>query len=166
MSVFDLVLMGSYGRLGWLRSPKKEDKEKAWKYLSLVGLEGVAHRQINQLSGGQQQRAFMARALTQEADLYLMDEPFSGVDMTSKEVIVSILKSLKEQGKTLIIVHHDLESVPTLFDMVILLNMRLVAAGKVKEIFTPELIQRTFGRDRLLFEQAKRKKNEKEGGYV
>lgn len=165
MSVYDLVLMGRYGKLGLFRFPKKIDKDAAWKYLSLVGLEGVANRQISQLSGGQQQRAFMARALAQEADIYLMDEPFSGVDAASKEVIISLLRNLKDQGKTLLVVHHDLESVTSIFDWVIMLNMRLVASGEVDKTFTPELIQRTFGKDRLLFEQAMRRNEEKQGGY-
>lgn len=165
MNVRDLVLMGRYGKLGLFRVPKKEDKEIAMECLSLVGLEELHHRQISQLSGGQQQRAFMARALAQKADLYLMDEPFSGIDVASKEVIIAVLKALKDQGKTLIIVHHDLSAVPTLFDMVVLLNMRLVAAGGVNEIFTPELIQRTFGRDRLLFEEAMRRNEKKQSGY-
>lgn len=166
MTVYDLVLMGRYGRLNLFRLPKKEDKALAWKYLALVGLEGVADRQIKELSGGQQQRAFLARALAQEADLYLMDEPFSGVDAASKAIITPLLTDLKYQGKTLIVVHHDLDSVPALFDMVILLNMHLVAAGPVNDIFNPEMIKRTFGKDNFLFAEAMKRNERKQGGFA
>lgn len=166
MTVFDLVLMGCYGRLGLFRYPKKEDKEKVWYYLKQLGLESVAKRQISQLSGGQQQKAFMARALAQEADLYLMDEPFSGIDAASQDKITELLFSLKEEGKTILVVHHDLESVSSLFDWVILLNMRLVGVGEVKEIFNPDMIKKTFGKDPLLFEQAMRRNEEKQRGFA
>lgn len=165
LTVFDLVLMGCYGKLGFFRYPKKEDKEKTWHYLKMMGLESVADRQISQLSGGQQQKAFMARALVQDAELYLMDEPFSGIDAASFEEITELLETLTKQGKTLIVVHHDLESVPSLFDWVILLNMRLVGAGDIKEMFTPDMVKKTFGKDRLLFEQAMRRNEEKQRGY-
>jgi manganese/zinc/iron transport system ATP- binding protein len=164
ITVFDLVLMGRYGHLGPFRFPQKKDRDIANHYLSLLGLEGYKNRQISQLSGGQQQRAFMARALCQEADLYLMDEPFSGVDISSKEMIIKILKSLRDQGKTLMVVHHELDSVPHIFDMVVLLNMRLVAAGSVREMFTQELIWQTFGKDPALFEEAMKRKEMKRQG--
>lgn len=166
MTVYDLVLMGRYGRLNLFRLPNKEDKKMAWKYLSDVGLDGVADRQISELSGGQQQRAFLARALAQEADLYLMDEPFSGVDVSSKAIIIPLLENLKIQGKTIVVVHHDLESVPHLFDMAILLNMHLVAVGNVSEIFNTEMIKKTFGKDNFLFQEAMKRNERKQGGFV
>jgi manganese/zinc/iron transport system ATP- binding protein len=144
LTVFDLVLMGRYPHLGLFLFPSHKDKELAWKYLRLLQLESVAGRQISELSGGQQQRAFMARALAQEAEIYLMDEPFTGVDVHSKEIISQILRQLRGEGKTILIVHHDLASIPQLFDWVIFLNRKIVAVGEVKNIFTKERIEETF----------------------
>ncbi len=131
-----------------------------------MGIEPLAHRQISQLSGGQQQRAFIARALIQEADLYFMDEPFIGIDSASMQVISSLLRQLQQQGKTIFVVHHDLESIPSSFDWVLMLNMRLVANGPVSEVFNPELIQKTFGKDLNLFEQAIQLKQAKQTGKL
>ncbi|NGX54777.1 MAG: Fe(3+) dicitrate transport ATP-binding protein FecE [Chlamydiae bacterium] len=165
ITVFDLVMMGRYGHLGLFRRPKAADKELVWSYLAKVGLEKYASRQISQLSGGQQQRAFIARALIQEADLYFMDEPFVGIDMTSCELILDLLKSLREEGKTIFIVHHDLDSVPSIFDWAILLNMYLIGCGEIGDVFTPELIRRTYGKEEQLLDQVAKLSQEKTSGY-
>lgn len=144
-SVMDIVLMGRYGKLGLLRRPSKADKALALSCLEKVGMEAFRKRQISQLSGGQQQRVFLARALAQEADLYFMDEPFAGVDAATETAILEILQGLADQGKTVIVVHHDLQSAAEFFDWIILLNMRLVAAGPIEQVFTNALLQETYG---------------------
>jgi len=144
-SVMDVVLMGRYSRLGLFKNPRKADKDAAIKALEMVGMEKYSKRQISQLSGGQQQRVFLARALTQNADMYLLDEPFAGVDAATEKAIVQILKELSNEGKTIIVVHHDLQSVETYFDWVLLLNLRLVASGPTKDVFTPALLEETYG---------------------
>lgn len=164
ITVLELVAMGLYGKLGVFRWLSKRDKNLALSYLEKVGMEGYANRQINQLSGGQQQRVFIARALLQQADLYFMDEPFSGIDVASTQVILNLLKGLKEEGKTVFVVHHDLESVASTFDWVILLNTRLVACGEVNEVFTPEIVHHTYGKDHLLFDLAVKLTREKAKG--
>jgi manganese/zinc/iron transport system ATP- binding protein len=141
----DVVCMGTYGKLGWFRRPGRSERDRALACLREVGLEELAYRQISQLSGGQQQRVFLARALAQEASLYLMDEPFAAVDAATERAIVSVLDRLKQRGATVIAVHHDLQTVPEYFDEVVLLNMRLVATGPVDEVFTPDNLQRTYG---------------------
>lgn len=144
-SVRDIVLMGRYGKLGLFKRPRKADLAKADECLSKVGMEGFADRQIAQLSGGQQQRVFLARALAQDADFYLMDEPFAGVDAATEATIVAILKEMRAAGKTIIAVHHDLQSAADYFDWIILLNMRLVASGPTGDVFKRELLQETYG---------------------
>ena len=144
-SVLDIVLMGRYANLGLLKNPRKADKEAALKALDLVGMEAFKKRQISQLSGGQQQRVFLARALTQNADIYFLDEPFAGVDAATEKAIFKILQDLAEKGKTIIVVHHDLQSVETYFNWVILLNLRLVASGPAKDVFIPTLLEETYG---------------------
>ena len=144
-SALDVVTMGLYGRIGWLRRPRKHHRETALACLEKVGMREYAHRQISQLSGGQQQRVFLARALAQDARLYLMDEPFAGVDATTERAILSLLKELRATGRTVVAVHHDLQTVAEYFDYVALLNMRLVAAGPVSTTFTAENLQRTYG---------------------
>jgi len=144
-SVMDVVLMGRYADLGLFNRPQKKDREFALECLEKVGMQAFIKRQISQLSGGQQQRVFLARALAQEADLYFMDEPFSGVDAATETAILEILKELTEQGKTVIVVHHDLQSAAEFFDWIVLLNMRLVAVGPIEEVFTQELLQETYG---------------------
>lgn len=166
ITVFDLVLMGRYGRRGIFHRPSSQDRNDVYTYLNKVGLEPFASRQISQLSGGQQQRAFLARALIQEAEVYFMDEPFMGIDIASFKTIVSILQGLRNQGKTLFVVHHDLESLREIFDWVILLNMRLVGYGSTEEIFTPEMVQRTYGKESLLLDEAARLSQEKIGGFA
>ena len=144
-SVLDVVLMGRYANLGLFKNPRKADKEATMKALEMVGMDKYAKRQISQLSGGQQQRVFLARALTQNADVYFLDEPFAGVDAATEKAIFKILQNLSKEGKTIVVVHHDLQSVETYFNWVILLNLRLVASGPTKEVFTPALLEETYG---------------------
>lgn len=144
-SVFDVVIMGRYARLGLFQRPSSADKAVAMACLQQVGMEELAHRQIAQLSGGQQQRVFLARALAQEADLYLMDEPFAGVDAATEHMIIGLLQNMAQEGKTVIVVHHDLQSAPRYFDWCVLLNMRLIAAGPVAKTLTPVLLQEAYG---------------------
>jgi len=144
-SVLDVVVMGRYAQLGLFQRPRQADKEKALACLRKVGMEPLANRQIAQLSGGQQQRVFLARALAQEAQLYLMDEPFVGVDAATEKMIINLLQTMAKEGKTIIVVHHDLQSAPNYFDWSILLNMRVVAAGPTQDVFTPSLLQETYG---------------------
>ena len=144
-SVLDVVMMGLYGRLGWLKRPGRRERELAREALEKVGMHDFADRQISQLSGGQQQRVFLARALVQDAQVYFMDEPFQGVDATTERAIVTLLQELRQAGKTLIVVHHDLQTVPEYFDWVLLLNVRRIAAGPVNEVFTEENLRLTYG---------------------
>ena len=150
-SVLDVVLMGRYGRLGWIRRPRRADREAARAALEQVGMEALAGRQISQLSGGQQQRVFVARALVQDAEVYLMDEPFQGVDAATELAIVALLRTLRERGKTIVAVHHDLQTVPEYFDEVALLNVRKIASGPVDEVFTEENLRLTYGGRALAF---------------
>lgn len=154
ITVRDLVLMGRYGRLGLFHWPRKADWAAAERYLEMVGMEPYADRQISQLSGGQQQRVFIARALLQEADLYFMDEPFAGIDLASEKVIMNLLGALKSEGKTVFVVHHDLNTVESYFDWAILLNMHLIACGPVLEVFNAENLQATYGKSFSLFDEA------------
>lgn len=144
-TALDVVLMGTYGRLGWFRPVGQREKEAALAALAQMEMEHLAHRQISQLSGGQQQRTFLARALVQEADLYLMDEPFAAVDAATEKAIVHLMRQLQSSGKTIIVVHHDLHTVPEYFDHLVLLNLRLVAAGPITDVFTKENLQKTYG---------------------
>lgn len=141
----DVVMMGRYGHLGWFRRPGKKERDLAAHCLEQVGMGDYMYRQISQLSGGQQQRVFLARALVQDADLYFMDEPFAGVDATTEKAIISLLEQLKKQGKTVLVVHHDLATVEEYFDHVLLLNGRLVAGGPTSEVFVPDTLQETYG---------------------
>jgi manganese/zinc/iron transport system ATP- binding protein len=144
-TVLDVVLMGMYGEMGWFRRPTSSHYAKARLALEQVGLADLAGRQISRLSGGQQQRTFLARALVQNARLYLMDEPFAAVDAVTERAIITLLRTLREQGKTVIVVHHDLQTVETYFDEVALLNVELVASGPVGTTFTPQNLRRTYG---------------------
>ena len=141
----DVVLMGRYGRLGLLRRPGPKDRAIAAEALEKVQMSAYATRQISQLSGGQQQRVFLARALAQEADLYLMDEPFTGVDASTERAIITLLQEIRSRGGTIVAVHHDLTTAPSYFDQLLLLNMRLIASGPTAGVFTPELLQKTYG---------------------
>ncbi|MEM7672768.1 MAG: metal ABC transporter ATP-binding protein [Verrucomicrobiota bacterium] len=145
VTVMDVVLMGRYGRLGLLQRPSRADRELAERCLEKVNMLPFRERQIANLSGGQQQRVFLARALAQESDLYFMDEPFTGVDATTEAAIVAILKELKAAGKTILVVHHDLATAQEYFDMLIMLNLRLVAYGKTENVYTYEILQKTYG---------------------
>ena len=164
MTAFDLVLMGCYGRLGLLKWVSKQEKLAAKKALAMVGMEGFASKQIGELSGGQQQRLFIARAFLQNADIYLMDEPFAGVDMSTEKALISLFEDLKKQGKTLIVVHHDLSTVETYFDWVIMLNTCLIAVGPTKEVYNKNSILRTYGRSSSLLHEAAQMAQEKVKG--
>jgi manganese/zinc/iron transport system ATP- binding protein len=144
-TVRDVVTMGLYGRLGWFRRPGRREREQADAAIAQVGLEGLEGRQIAQLSGGQQQRTFLARALVQDADLYFMDEPFQGVDATTERAVIDLLRDLRARGKTVLVVHHDLQTVPDYFDDVFLLNVEKVASGPVGDVFTDENLRRAYG---------------------
>jgi manganese/zinc/iron transport system ATP- binding protein len=144
-SSLDVVMMGLYGRLGWFRRPGKRERRLALAALEKVGMQDFADRQISQLSGGQQQRVFLARALVQDAEIYMMDEPFQGVDATTERAIITLLRELRAADKTLVVVHHDLQTVAEYFDHVMLLNVRLIAAGPVPEVFTEENLRLTYG---------------------
>ncbi len=144
-SVMDIALMGRYGQRGLFKRITAEDRSIARQALEQVHMLEFASRQIGQLSGGQQQRVFLARALAQQADLYFMDEPFAGVDAATEAAIIDLLKGLKAQGKTILVVHHDLQSAQEYFDWIILLNTRLVASGPTAKVLTPTLLQETYG---------------------
>jgi manganese/zinc/iron transport system ATP- binding protein len=145
VNVLDVVLMGTYGKLGWFRRPGRKERDWARQCLERVGLLDLERQQIGQLSGGQQQRAFLARALAQEADIYFMDEPLAGVDAATERTIIALLHELRSQGKTIIVVHHDLRTVTQYFDHLVLLNVRLVASGPAHSVFTDDNLRRTYG---------------------
>lgn len=144
-SALDVVTMGLYGKLGWFRRPGKAERELALHALEQVGLVAFADRQISQLSGGQQQRTFLARALVQDAQIYFMDEPFAAVDAVTENAIVHILRQLNQRGKTVLVVHHDLQTVAEYFDWVTLLNVEVIATGPAAETFTLENLRKTYG---------------------
>lgn len=154
VTVRDVVLMGTYGSLGWFRRPGKTQKEVADRCLEQVGMSAYAQRQIRQLSGGQQQRVFLARALAQDAQLYFLDEPFAGVDAATEAAIFELLQTLRSNGKTVMVVHHDLQTVRDYFDYVVLLNMRLIACGPVESTFTTENLQKTYGGRLTILDEA------------
>ncbi|QDT14627.1 metal ABC transporter ATP-binding protein [Alienimonas californiensis] len=145
VNALDVVTMGLYREIGWCLPVRKKHREKARAALERVGIVELADRQISQLSGGQQQRTFLARALVQDAELYLMDEPFAAVDAATERAVVALLNEMKARGRTVVAVHHDLQTVPEYFDYVVLLNMRVVAQGSVETAFTPENLQKTYG---------------------
>ncbi|SHF71914.1 metal ABC transporter ATP-binding protein [Ornithinibacillus halophilus] len=144
-NALDVVTMGLYGKIGWLKLPTRMHKEKAFHALKKMGMEDYADRQISQLSGGQQQRVFLARALVQDADIYFMDEPLAGVDAATERAIMTILKELKANGKTVMVVHHDLQTVEEYFDHVLLLNRTVMNHGKTTETFTKDNVAKTYG---------------------
>jgi manganese/zinc/iron transport system ATP- binding protein len=144
-TVLDVVTMGRYGALGWVRRPGKAERQLALEALEKVHMQHYADRQISQLSGGQQQRVFLARALVQNAQIYFMDEPFQGVDATTERAIVALLQDLRATGKTVLVVHHDLQTVPEYFDWVTLLNVRRIASGPVAEVFTDQNLRLAYG---------------------
>jgi manganese/zinc/iron transport system ATP- binding protein len=146
-TVLDIVVMGRYGRIGWFARPQMSDYDAAHYALAQVGMHAYADHTINQLSGGQQQRVFLARALVQEADIYIMDEPFVGIDMATEHMLVKLLKTLRDAGKTIIIVHHDLQTLQEYFDWVWLLNVRTIGNGPLKNVLTHENIRLTYDRE-------------------
>lgn len=154
VSALDVVCMGRYGRIGWLRRVTRSHRQAAMECLAQVEMADFAQRQISQLSGGQQQRVFLARALAQDAELYFMDEPLAGVDAATEKSIVAILRRLREAGRTVICVHHDVQTVAEYFDHVLLLNTRVVAAGTVADVFTNENLLRTYGGRLTLLDEA------------
>ncbi|MDX9857704.1 MAG: metal ABC transporter ATP-binding protein [candidate division Zixibacteria bacterium] len=157
VNALDVVTMGRYGRMGLFARPSQRDYEIAMACLDKVGMADFARRQISQLSGGQQQRVFLARALTQDASIYLMDEPFAGVDAATEQAIIDLLKDLKTRQKTVMVVHHDLNTAEEYFDYIMLLNMRLVKFGPTAEVFTPENLRLTYGGKLQLLTQAAEK---------
>jgi manganese/zinc/iron transport system ATP- binding protein len=144
-SVLDVVIMGRYRSLGWIRRPARREQDLALEALNRVGMQSFAHRQISQLSGGQQQRVFLARALVQDAQVYFMDEPFQGVDALTERAIIQLLQELRQAGKTVVVVHHDLQTVPEYFDWVTLLNVRRIASGPIAQVFTEANLRLTYG---------------------
>ncbi|MCC9655699.1 metal ABC transporter ATP-binding protein [Rhodopirellula halodulae] len=154
VDALDVVTMGLYRRLGWCMPVRKKHRDIARDALARVGIADLANRQISQLSGGQQQRTFLARALVQDADLYLMDEPLAAVDAATEAAIIDLLRQMRADGKTAVVIHHDLQSVPDYFDYVVLLNMRVVAAGKTEDVFTSENLQKTYGGRLTLLDEA------------
>ncbi|MBS0648249.1 MAG: metal ABC transporter ATP-binding protein [Verrucomicrobia bacterium] len=166
ITAFDLVMMGRYGKMGLLKWASKEDKEATRLALEQVEMLSFANRQIGELSGGQQQRLFIARALVQDADIYLLDEPFAGIDMATEKTLVDLFRTLREKGKTLLIVHHNLASTEQYFDWLILLNTCLIASGPVEEVFNQQNIWRTYGRSSILLDEAAIKAKNKTSGLV
>ncbi len=156
VSALEVVTMGLYGHVGWLRPVRARHRAKAREALATVGMAEFADRQIAQLSGGQQQRVFLARALVQDAELYLMDEPFAGVDAATERAIVDLLRALQRRGRTVVVVHHDLQTVPTYFDHLLLLNGRCIAVGPMDRTFTTANLQRTYGGRLAILDDAAR----------
>lgn len=154
VSALDVVTMGRYGQIGWVRPVTRAHKQAALAALERVGLADLARRQISQLSGGQQQRVFLARALAQDARVYLMDEPFAAVDAATEAAIIELLHELRSSGKTVLVVHHDLQTARDTFDYLLLLNLRVVAHGPTAEVFTPENLRKTYGGRLTLLDEA------------
>ncbi|WP_421858508.1 metal ABC transporter ATP-binding protein [Oricola sp.] len=152
-NALDVVTMGLYGQLGWLRRPGRAERAEAMHALEQVGMQDYAGRQISQLSGGQQQRVFLARALVQQADVYFLDEPMAGVDATTERAIVDILRGLRDRGKTVIVVHHDLQTVRSYFDWLMILNVRAIAQGPVSEVYTAANLRDAYGGQIALLER-------------
>ncbi len=164
ITAHDLVLMGRYGKIGILRRPRKADHAAADDYLDLVGMAAYRDRQISQLSGGQQQRIYFARALMQEPEVYFLDEPFAGIDISSETVLMDILRRLRTSGKTIFVVHHDLTTVESYFDWIILLNMRLIGYGEVSHVFNPEMLNAAYGKSYALFDEVLKLSRQKTTG--
>lgn len=164
VTVFDVALMGTYARLGWFGRPGKAEKARAMEALEQTGMTDLAKRQIGELSGGQQQRTFLARALAQQAEVYLMDEPFAGVDVATEHTIIGLLSSLRDSGKTVIVVHHDLQTAPKYFDRLLLLNGHVIAHGPTGEVFVPEILNQTYGGKLTMLSEVATKAARGEGG--
>lgn len=161
-TTLDVVTMGLYGQLGWFRRPGRAAKARALAALEQVGMADFAERQIGQLSGGQQQRVFLARALVQDAQVYFMDEPMAGVDATTERVIIALLQELRAHGKTVIVVHHDLQTVASYFDWLLLLNVRLIAQGKTAEVYTADNLRAAYGEQIALLHGGQLPQSERE----
>lgn len=161
-TALDIVMMGLYGKLGWLRRPGKRERDQALRALEQVGMHDLAQRQISELSGGQQQRVFLARALVQDADIYFMDEPMAGVDATTERAIINLLRDLRSQGKTVIVVHHDLQTVTHYFDWMLLINVRVIAQGPIHEVYTAENLRAAYGGQIALLNQPMAKPTNRE----
>lgn len=166
ITVQELVLMGRYGKLGLFKTPAVQDYKIVEHYLEVVGLSHFKDRQISQLSVGQQQRAFLARALVQEADLYFLDEPFAGIDAATEAAMVQLMKNLVAEGKTVFVVHHDLNTVETIFSWVILLNLRLIANGPLNKAFTVTNLKSAYGKSFALLDEASKLAKEKTTGII
>jgi ABC-type Mn2+/Zn2+ transport system ATPase subunit len=164
VSAFDVVMMGRVPSMKLLRRPTARDKELVWGALRTVGMEKLADTRIGEFSGGQQQRIFLARALAQEAEVLLLDEPVSGVDAPSQHEIFDLLRGLQEAGKTVIVTTHDLSCVAERFDLALLLNRRLVAFGRPEEVFTPELLNETYQSHLMLLKVGDRTVAIEDGG--
>ena len=154
ITAFDVVLMGRANQFGFFSRPRQADREAAARALTQLGMSSYADRQISQLSGGQQQRLFLARALVQEPEILFMDEPFTGIDLVTEELIVDLLRDLAKKGKTIVIVFHDLANADRYFDWLLWLNRRLISCGPVSEVYNRESLLKTFGRNQPLFEEA------------
>jgi len=153
ITVLDVVILGTYPNLGLLNRPKKKDIELAIECLRKVGMETFKNRQIGELSGGQQQRVFLARALAQKTEILFLDEPFVGIDMKSEETIIKILKELRNSGKTIIVVHHDLSKAERYFDNLLLLNRNLIGYGKVKDVLNPDVISKAYTNEAFILNE-------------
>ncbi len=152
VTVLDVVNQGRYGHLGLLGRMTADDRRVVADAISKVGLQDLARRQIGELSGGQQQRVFLARALAQRGDVYLMDEPFVGVDAATESAIVEVLRELRDSGRTVLVVHHDLATAPEYFDSILLLNKELIAFGDTHDVFTRDHLQHAYGGRLAIFE--------------
>lgn len=150
VSVLDVVMMGRYCHIGWIKRPSDQDYMYAHQALKQVNLSAYSDKHISELSGGQQQRVFLARALAQQADLYLFDEPFIGIDITTERLIIDVLRGLRREGKTVIVVHHDLQTLSDYFDWVMLLNRHVIACGPAQHVCMPEYMCAAYG-DRTLY---------------
>lgn len=144
INVFDTVLLGTYPKLGFFKRPKKKEKDLAMDALRRVKMADYKNTQIGELSGGQQQRIFLARAIAQEADIYFLDEPFVGIDIKSEKTIIEILKKLRNEGKTIFVVHHDLGKSEEYFDELILLNRKLIKTGKVEDVLKKNILDEAY----------------------
>ncbi len=164
VTVFDVALMGTYAGLGWFGRPGKAERARAMEALEQTGMVDLATRKIGELSGGQQQRTFIARALAQKAEIYLMDEPFAGVDAATERAIIGLLGKLRDEGRTVLVVHHDLQSAPRYFERLLLLNLRVVAHGTVEEVFQPEILEKTYGGKLTLLSDVARRVARGSGG--
>jgi manganese/zinc/iron transport system ATP- binding protein len=154
ISILDLVLMGAYHRLGWLKWYNKKERSLALNIMERLGIEHIKDRQIQEVSGGQLQRAIVARALLQDADFYILDEPFTGIDFATEKLLISLFRELRDRGKGVILVHHDLTNVEEIFDEVVMVNSRLVCSGPTKQVFDTESVQKTYGDKETLLEEA------------